>query len=302
MATSPSAKQKSSKKDKRKEKTGSDTVQAVSEPQDKKRKKHRGEDDDTRHAATSNVADHEPSKKKQKVEQKDVDASDGVAVDSTDNTRIETSPSKKPKREKRPKKPKGRTTETSVKASTGEVPVSVLDNIRIADIPIPYTNPLTDASLPELSQRGLAYAYQYAQHISLPSDAARAAQQPWKFNKGRQNWIIRNITDPVVVPDPYLALAMVYIDSIKGGARDALKKTCKATTKEAKAIGEPDQQKSSGETPETAETENEPTSKKLAFTVGTTEAAASTPRTKEERKRAKKILKVLRGKIQPQDI
>ncbi|KAG9101181.1 hypothetical protein FS749_009643 [Ceratobasidium sp. UAMH 11750] len=290
---SASSKQKSSKKAKQKEKTDSD-VHATSEPRDKKRKKHRGEGDDVRPAATPVIAGHEPPKKKQKVERKDVNEDNDVA----DNTRIESSPSK-PEREKRPKKPKDK---TPVKASTEEAPVSVLDKIRIADIPIPYTNPLTDASLPELSQRGLAYAYQYAQHISLPSDSARAAQQPWKFNKGRQNWIIRNVTDPAVVPDQYLALAMVYIDSIKGGARDVLKKTCKTTTKETKAAAvsqpEPDQKPSD----EPAEPESEPTSKKVAFATETTEPTTSTPITKERRKRAKKILKVLRGKIQPQDI
>ncbi|KAG8744910.1 hypothetical protein FRC10_009280 [Ceratobasidium sp. 414] len=291
-STSPRAKQKYPEKDKQNEKADSEVV---SEPGDKKRKtKRRGEDDGAQQ-------DHEPSKKKQKLEQKDANTDNDVAVDSTDNSRIESSPSTKPKREKRPKKPKDKTAKPST--STEEVPVSVLDKIHIADIPVPYTNPLTDASLPELSQRGLAYAYQFAQHVSLPSDAARAAQQPWKFNKGRQNWITRNVTDPAVIPDPYLALAMVYIDSIKGGARDALKKTCKATTKEAKAAPEsqpePDQQNPPGET---AESENEPTLKKVIFAGGATEAADPTPITKEKRRRAKKILKVLRGKIQPRDV
>ncbi|KAG9105427.1 hypothetical protein FRC07_009292, partial [Ceratobasidium sp. 392] len=150
----------------------------------------------------------------------------------------------------------------------------------------------------------LAYAYQYAQHISLPSDAARAAQQPWKFNKGRQNWILRNVTDPAVIPSSYLALAMIYIDSIKGGARDALKKTCKKTTKDAKAAvedqPEPNQQKSSDETAE-AEIDKS-ASKKVAFAAATKATPTSTPVSDEKRRRAKKILKVLRGKIQPQDI
>ncbi|KAG8744912.1 hypothetical protein FRC10_009282 [Ceratobasidium sp. 414] len=82
-----------------------------------------------------------------------------------------------------------------------------------------------------------------------------------------------------------------------------LKKTCKATTKEAKAAPEsqpePDQQNPPGET---AESENEPTLKKVVFAVGATGTADPTPMTKEKRRRAKKILKVLRGKIQPRDV
>jgi hypothetical protein len=91
-----------------------------------------------------------------------------------------------------------------------------LSVVSITPSPLRHSRPL-NLTLPPL---GLAYAYQYAQHISLPSDSARAAQRPWKFNKGRQNWIIRNVTDPLAIPDSYLALAMAYADSIKGGARD----------------------------------------------------------------------------------
>ncbi|KAG8695324.1 hypothetical protein FRC09_009230, partial [Ceratobasidium sp. 395] len=281
-------------------------AQAISNPgAEKRKKKHHGEAN-TQQVATPIADDERPRKKKQRVEKKDTHTDNEVTADSTDNTpRVESSLLAKPKREKRPKKPKDKTTKLSaVKAASEEASASVLDDIHIADIPVPYTNPLTDASLPELSQRGLAYAYQYAQHASLPSDAARAAQQPWKFNKGRQNWILRNITEPTVIPDSYLALAMAYVDSIKGGARDTLKKTCKTTIKEARAAvedqPEPDRQKPSGKAEE-AESDKS-TAKKVAFAAATNETTASALVNEEEGKRAKKILRVLRGKVEPQDI
>ncbi|KAG8690188.1 hypothetical protein FRC09_012097, partial [Ceratobasidium sp. 395] len=279
-------------------------AQAISNPgAGKRKKKHHGEAS-TQQVATPITDDERPRKKRQRVEKKDTHADNEFTADSTDNIpRVESPPSAKPKREKRPKKPKDKTTKLSaVKAASEEASASVLDDIHIADISVPYTNPLTDASLPELSQRGLAYAYQYAQHVSLPSDTARTAQQAWKFNKGRQNWIIRNVTDPAVIPDSYLALTMVYVDSIKGGARDALKKACKTTTKEAKAAvqPEPDRQKPSGKAEEAESDKSTP--KKVAFAAVTDGTTTLTPVNEEKRKRAKKILRVLRGKVGPQDV
>ncbi|KAG8770105.1 hypothetical protein FRC12_004516 [Ceratobasidium sp. 428] len=296
-------KPKASKKEKRAENVDPE-AQAISNPGvEKRKKKHHGVEADTQQVTTPIADDERPRKKKQRVEQNDINSDDEVTADNVDNTLgIESLPSAKPKREKRPKKPKDKTTKLS--AVSEEASASVIDNIHIADIPVLYTNPLTDGSLPELSQRGLVYAYQYAQHVSLPSDTARAAQQPWKFNKGRQNWIIRNVTEPTVIPDSYLALTMAYVDSIKGGARNTLKKTCKTTIKEAKAAvedqPEPDRQKPSGKAEE-AESDKS-TAKKVAFAAATNETTASALVNEEKRKRAKKILRVLRGKVEPQDI
>ncbi|KAH7344945.1 hypothetical protein B0J17DRAFT_712574 [Rhizoctonia solani] len=209
---------------------------------------------------------------------------------------------KKPKREKRPKKPKDKS-----KGRKEEVSNPV-DKIQIADVPVPYTNPLTDETLSDLTQRGLAYAYQYAQHVSLTSDSERAAKQAWKFNKARQNWLLRNITDPTIIPDSYLPISLIYVNSIQGGARNGLRKTCKATKKQAKASKEmslKDQSKPESEADQSPEATGD-SAKKVTFAAETAEPAtleteAAAP-SKIKVKRAKTILKVLKGKIQPGDI
>ncbi|CAE6407581.1 hypothetical protein ACGC1H_001652 [Rhizoctonia solani] len=209
---------------------------------------------------------------------------------------------KPPKREKRPKKPKDKS-----KGRKDEAP-NPKDKIQIADVSIPYTNPLTDETLPDFAQRGLAYAYQYAQHISLTSESERAEKHAWKFNKARQNWILRNITDPTIIPDSYLSISLVYVASIQGGARDELKKTCKTTKKQAKAskaLSLNDQNESKAEVDQPPDATSE-SPKKVTFASGTAEPAIVEPDvlapSKAKVKRAKIILKVLKGKIKPQDI
>ncbi|EUC66763.1 DUF2373 family protein [Rhizoctonia solani AG-3 Rhs1AP] len=209
---------------------------------------------------------------------------------------------KPPKREKRPKKPKDKS-----KRHKEEAP-NPIDKIQIVDVSIPYTNPLTDETLPDFAQRGLAYAYQYAQHISLASESERAEKHAWKFNKARQNWILRNITDPTIIPDSHLSISLVYVTSIQGGARDELKKTCKTTKKQAKAskaLSSNDQNESNTEVNQPSEVTGE-SPKKVTFASGTAEPAIVEPKvsapSKAKVKRAKIILKVLKGKVKPQDI
>ncbi|KAG8716117.1 hypothetical protein FRC11_009166 [Ceratobasidium sp. 423] len=279
----------------------SDSIQ-----KEKKRKKKRHEDTGVSEAgaaeATQVTGEGESGERPTKKQKKDEDAAGESTTGERPTTGPEGASPKKPKREKRPKKPKDKS-----KGRKEEAP-NPKDKIQIADVPVPYTNPLTDEALSDFAQRGLAYAYQYAQHVSLASESERAAKRPWKFNKARQNWILRNITDPTIVPDSYLPISLTYVVSIQGGARDDLKKTCKTTKKQAKTSKAPppnDQNDSKPEVEQSPDAKGEP-SKKVTFATGTaepvtTESETSAP-SKVKVKRAKTILKVLKGKIQPQDV
>ncbi|CUA76768.1 hypothetical protein RSOLAG22IIIB_02240 [Rhizoctonia solani] len=273
--------------------TRSDSIQ-----KEKKKRRKRDEDPSTSKvgAATEATQVTESSDRPTKKHKKNVPET--VTPEDQQSPELEGVSLKKPKREKRPKKPKDKS-----KGRNEEHP-NFKDKIHIADVPIPYTNPLTDETLPDFAQRGLAYAYQYSQHISLSSESERAAKHAWKFNKARQNWILRNITDPAVIPDSHLPISLTYVSSIQGGARDELRKTCKITKKQAKAskaLSSNDQNQSK----ESSATMGEST-KKVTFAAGTAEPATIEPETsapsKIKVKRAKIILKVLKGKIQPQDI
>ncbi|CAE6521297.1 unnamed protein product [Rhizoctonia solani] len=270
---------------------------------EKKRKKKQHEDTGVPEAGATEATQvtdenvERPTKKKKNGDEEEISA-----TGEQPTTGSEGASPKKPKREKRPKKPKDKS-----KGRREEAP-NPKNTIQIVDVPVPYTNPLTDETLPDFAQRGLAYAYQYAQHVSLTSKSERAAKRPWKFNKARQNWILRNITDPTVIPDPYLTISLIYVTNIQGGARDELKKTCKTTKKQAKAskaLPPNEQTESKSEKDQSPEAKDGP-AKKVTFAAGavesvTTESEASAP-SKVKAKRAKTILKVLKGKVQLQDI
>ncbi|CAE6527746.1 unnamed protein product [Rhizoctonia solani] len=242
--------------------TRSDSIQ-----KEKKKRRKRDEDPSTSKvgAATEATQVTESSDRPTKKHKKNVPET--VTPEDQQSPELEGVSLKKPKREKRPKKPKDKS-----------------------------------KTLP--NEARLAYAYQYSQHISLSSESERAAKHAWKFNKARQNWILRNIIDPAVIPDSHLPISLTYVASIQGGARDELRKTCKITKKQAKAskaLSSNDQNQSK----ESSATMGEST-KKVTFAAGTAEPATIEPETsapsKIKVKRAKIILKVLKGKIQPQDI
>ncbi|KAG6837992.1 hypothetical protein H0H93_008386 [Arthromyces matolae] len=85
-----------------------------------------------------------------------------------------------------------------------------------------FPDPNEDASLPEQSQKyapkqsGLAYAFL---QFHRP--------KKWKFNKARQNWLIRNIWSSHLIPDTHLALVYGYLAKVQGGVRESLLLSCR---------------------------------------------------------------------------
>ncbi|THH33824.1 hypothetical protein EUX98_g370 [Antrodiella citrinella] len=82
----------------------------------------------------------------------------------------------------------------------------------------PYPDPADDATLSEQSSKALSYAYTQAVDPSS-----------WKFNKARQNWLLRNYWSEQAIPDEYLPLVNVYLSKVQGGVRENLLKTCRDT-------------------------------------------------------------------------
>jgi hypothetical protein len=87
-----------------------------------------------------------------------------------------------------------------------------------------------------------------------------------------------------------------------------LKKTCKSIKKQAKASKTPSSEDPSGPKPEVDQSPETPTEsvKKVTFAAGATEPTAAESGipapSKVKVKRAKTILKVLKGEIRPQDV
>ncbi|KAF9008737.1 hypothetical protein BDQ17DRAFT_1348836 [Cyathus striatus] len=90
-------------------------------------------------------------------------------------------------------------------------------------------DPEEDESLTEQSQKALSYAFL---QFYRP--------KKWKFNKARQNWIIRNLWSVEAVPDVYQPLILKYMSHVQGGVRENLIKTCRSILDEQKPVPVPD--------------------------------------------------------------
>ncbi|KAI0772642.1 hypothetical protein BC629DRAFT_1529151 [Irpex lacteus] len=80
-----------------------------------------------------------------------------------------------------------------------------------------FKDPSSDELLSEQANKALSYAYA---QVDTPSS--------WKFNKARQNWLIRNVLSEEAIPDDYVPLVNRYLSGVQGGAREALVKSCQA--------------------------------------------------------------------------
>ncbi|KAF8803838.1 hypothetical protein BYT27DRAFT_7171242 [Phlegmacium glaucopus] len=87
-----------------------------------------------------------------------------------------------------------------------------------------FADPKEDTELNTQSRKALEYVFT---QMNRPSR--------WKFNKARQNWLIRNIWSSETVPDIYFPLVLKYLANVQGGSREKLRETCQ-TYLTAKAI------------------------------------------------------------------
>lgn len=88
------------------------------------------------------------------------------------------------------------------------------------------SDPAKDDSLSEQASKALSYAYlQFSQPAT------------WKFNKARQNWLIRNIWSEKAIPEAHVPLVLKYLTGVKGGVREALIKSCQDIIQESSEPG-----------------------------------------------------------------
>ncbi|KJA24535.1 hypothetical protein HYPSUDRAFT_38580 [Hypholoma sublateritium FD-334 SS-4] len=78
-----------------------------------------------------------------------------------------------------------------------------------------FADPRVDSTLNGQSRKSLEYAFL---QMNRPSK--------WKFNKARQNWLIRNVWNPEAVSDVYFPFVVKYLANMQGGSREKLKDSC----------------------------------------------------------------------------
>jgi len=77
-----------------------------------------------------------------------------------------------------------------------------------------YPDPIDDATLSDQSKKALGYVF------SQTTDPA------WKFNKARQNWIIRNLWTSESIPEKYIPSVAEYLSKVQGRVRETLIESC----------------------------------------------------------------------------
>jgi len=78
-----------------------------------------------------------------------------------------------------------------------------------------HPDPSDDSDLTEQSQKSLFYVYSQS-----------TSPETWKFNKDRQNWIIRNIWTSKV-PEKYVSMVVEHLSKVQGQVRETLIESCK---------------------------------------------------------------------------
>ncbi|TFY69447.1 hypothetical protein EVG20_g3160 [Dentipellis fragilis] len=121
----------------------------------------------------------------------------------------------KPKEKKKKSKSSVETTQADEKSDSKEKKKKSkkkrADKEKLVDLP----DPESDEALSDQARKALLYTY--AQFDDPPN---------WKFNKARQNWLIRNIWSDQAIPSTYLPLVTRYLSNVQGGVRENLIKTC----------------------------------------------------------------------------
>ncbi|KAI0722978.1 hypothetical protein C8Q76DRAFT_721163 [Earliella scabrosa] len=146
-------------------------------------------------------------------------------------------------------------------------------------------DPSEDESLTDQARKALQYAFL---QFDDPSS--------WKFNKARQNWLIRNVWSDEAVPESYVPLVERYLQGIQGGARETLVKSCREAIQPTPPTADEEPVTGQGDTrapSEPSKGENEsPTKRTVKFAV---EEPSSEPDPKDEikRRRAMALLAVL---------
>ncbi|PPQ95481.1 hypothetical protein CVT26_008509 [Gymnopilus dilepis] len=95
-----------------------------------------------------------------------------------------------------------------------------------------FADPRVDEDLPEQARRALEYAFL---QMNKP--------EKWKFNKARQNWLLRNVWNPEMVSDTYFPLVVKYFSLVQGGTRERLTQTCGSYLKEEEEKTEKEDEK-----------------------------------------------------------
>ncbi|KAJ8698011.1 hypothetical protein PTI98_004775 [Pleurotus ostreatus] len=209
--------QRSSSKKRKSKKTAETATEEINEPQDEqpsRRKKSRKKDADHTAAVDAPIppqsiegvtdGEEKPSKKEKKKRKNNKDTiAEEEVVQPVDDTAVPETPLDEDTTSKhKRKKGKKRNPSPSHEVDPTEEPVKKKRKRSKPD-------PSEDEALSEQARKALIYAHSYVRY-----------PDSWKFNKARQNWLIRNIWSDELIPETYFPMSIKYLSSVKGGIRE----------------------------------------------------------------------------------
>ncbi|OJT10516.1 hypothetical protein TRAPUB_12954 [Trametes pubescens] len=237
-------------------------------------------------AAESKSSKKSKSKKRKTEESEEAtNAGEAVAGDSDGDpaAQSEARPRKREKRDKKRVKNPARDAQVGEDAASSSKPQKKRKHCSASG----FLDPTGDEALSEQAQKALDYAFtQFEEPDS------------WKFNKARQNWIIRNVWSEEAIPDAYLPLASKYLQGVQGGAREALLKSCQEAIDAPQPTAEPVVEESKAVPAESESTQDSPTKRTVKFEVPVA-PSSSTTANDTKRKRAADLLAILKSNATP---
>ncbi|KAI9067642.1 hypothetical protein FKP32DRAFT_1664183 [Trametes sanguinea] len=146
-----------------------------------------------------------------------------------------------------------------------------------------FPDPTDDEALTEQAQKALHYAFT---QFEEPGS--------WKFNKARQNWLIRNLWSEEAIPETYIALVSRYLQGVQGGAREALIKSCREALQPATSTSKPQPTEKSADAVDTENPES-PSKRTVKFAEPEPISSTDTSNAADEikRRRASALLAAL---------
>ncbi|KIP09172.1 hypothetical protein PHLGIDRAFT_126477, partial [Phlebiopsis gigantea 11061_1 CR5-6] len=182
-----------------------DNSAANEQPKAKKKKRKAKEESTVGQEDTpaSNDVDEPKRKKKSKGKEREADTSTATTVVEDE---VKTKKSKKRKDRK----------DEAVAETANEEDRPRKQKKRKRESKSSLPDPERDGELSDQAKKALSYAYSQAEEPSS-----------WKFNKAKQNWLLRNIWSEESIPDTHVALTNKYLAGVQGGVRETLIKTCR---------------------------------------------------------------------------
>ncbi|ESK97443.1 nucleolar protein [Moniliophthora roreri MCA 2997] len=192
----------------KKSKKGKEKATEIVEPQEEslsKKAKERSQRDSSSSSETAEIPASEKSTKKKKKSSSENKPEEGV------EGMIEAKDSEKRMKRRKRKREEEQDAEQEGERQEHEEPPKKKKSKNKTGFP----DPEVDLTLSDQARKALSYAFTQFRR-----------PKKWKFQKARQNWLVRNFWSDKNIPETQIPLVLKYLANVQGGVRENLIKSC----------------------------------------------------------------------------